>query len=126
VPSELSEYRRRETPMLRPVDFAPGMREQSPYLGQRIVLTTKHEKSLAIAPPFQEILGANVSECPFDTDLLGTFSGEVERVGSALDCVRNKCERGLDLLGGDLGIASEGSFGPHPYVPFIPGGQEIL
>jgi hypothetical protein len=89
-------------------------------------MTTKHAKSIAVAPEFSEILGAAVAEYPVDTDALGTFSGEIERRGSALDCARRKCELGMDLLNAEFGIASEGSFGPHSFIPFIPGGQEIL
>ncbi len=70
----------------------------------------------------------SVLEYPIDTDLLGTFSGEVERQGNALECVRRKCEMGLDILGNkaEYGIASEGSFGPHPTIPFLPSDQEIV
>ena len=74
------------------------------------------------------MLGMSLLEYPLDTDLLGTFSGEVERQGNALECVRRKCEMGLDILGdkAEYGLASEGSFGPHPYIPFLPCDQEIL
>lgn len=89
-------------------------------------MTTKHAKSIAVAPEFAELLGAAVMECPLDTDALGTFSGEIERQGSALDCARRKCELGMDLNHAEFGIASEGSFGPHPLIPFISCGQEIL
>ncbi|GAB4033383.1 hypothetical protein GCM10028809_35040 [Spirosoma gilvum] len=63
-----------------------------------------------------------------DTDQWGTFSGEVERKGSALDCARRKCEWGLEKLGDkvDYVLASEGSFGPHPFLPFLAGDEEIL
>jgi hypothetical protein len=102
------------------------LNDSSPYFGKCVVMTTKHAKSIAVAPGFHEILGAAVVEYPLDTDALGTFSGEVERQGSALDCARRKCEWGLDLLNAKFGIASEGSFGPHPFIPFIPSGLEIL
>jgi hypothetical protein len=102
------------------------MNESAPYFGECIVMATKHAKSIAVAPGFQEILGATVAEYLVDTDALGTFSGEVERQGSALECARRKCELGMDLLNVEFGIASEGSFGPHPLIPFIPCGQEIL
>lgn len=102
------------------------LNESSPYFGKRIVMATKHSKSIAVAPGFRDILGATVVECPIDTDELGTFSQEVERKGSALDCARWKCEMGIDLLNAEFGIASEGSFGPHPYASFIPVGLEIL
>lgn len=98
------------------------------YQGSRIMLSTKHEKSIAIAPPFLEKLGASVIEYVVDTDTLGTFSGEVEREGSALTCARRKCEWSLNQLGASVeyAIASEGSFGPHPWMPFLPCDHEIL
>jgi len=98
------------------------------YHGVCIILPTKHAKSVAIAPPFWERLGASVLEYLVDTDTLGTFSGEVEREGNALECARRKCEWGLDLLGdrAEYGLASEGSFGPHPFIPFLPCDQEVL
>jgi hypothetical protein len=101
---------------------------KSCYAGCEIVLTTKHNKIHAIAPPFGANLGALVVENVMDTDLLGTFSGEVLRQGSALDCARQKCEWSLNNLNSkfEYGLSSEGSFGPHPYFPFIPCDSEIL
>ncbi|NBX02567.1 MAG: hypothetical protein EB059_11460 [Alphaproteobacteria bacterium] len=98
------------------------------YQGACIIIPTKHAKSIAIAPPFWNHLGASVLEYYVDTDTLGTFSGEVERKGNALECARCKCEWALDLLGDKVEycIASEGSFGPHPHFPFLPCDQEIL
>jgi hypothetical protein len=105
-----------------------ALKRQSPYAGSCFILTTKHAKSIAVSPPFWEILEASVLEYLVDTDLLGTFSGEVEREGNALECARRKCEWSLDRLGEkvDYALASEGSFGPHPFIPFLPCDQEIL
>lgn len=100
---------------------------QSPYSGDCFLLMTKHAKSAAMAPPIWETLGASVLEYGVDTDALGTFTGEIERKGSALDCARRKCALGLERLpAAEFGLASEGSFGPHPYIPFLPGSVEIL
>lgn len=98
------------------------------YSGTSIILTTKHAKSIAIAPPFQEKLQASVVEYVVNTDRLGTFSGEVEREGTALECARRKCEWSLECLGDtvEFALANEGSFGPHPFVPVLPCDQEIL
>jgi hypothetical protein len=30
------------------------------------------------------------------------------------------------LLAWGVGVASEGSFGPHPYIPFLPPGRELV
>ncbi len=104
----------------------PASMQKSAYEGCRISLTTKHGKRDAIGPVFRELLAADVVECDFDTDTLGTFSGEVERIGTALDCVQRKCEVGIKCLNAPFGLASEGSFGPHPSVPFIPCDYELL
>jgi hypothetical protein len=98
------------------------------YAGKCIVLTTKHAKSIAIAPTFFEKLNADVLEYVVDTDHLGTFAGEVDRRGNAIECAREKCELAFDQLGDtvEFALASEGSFGPHPFIPFLPCDHEIL
>ena len=96
------------------------------YKNAKICLTTKHKKQEAIGPAFNEILGARVESIELDTDLLGTFSGEIERKESALDAARSKCELGMIETGYKYGLSSEGSFGPHPSIFFIPANIEIL
>lgn len=102
--------------------------KSSTYEGTSVMLTTKHSKAIAIAPAFFDIIGASVIEYVADTDLLGSFSGEIDRQGNALDCAKKKCELSLNKLGSEVkyGLASEGSFGPHPFMPFIPCDHEIL
>lgn len=101
---------------------------RSAYAGSCFVLTTKHAKSIAAASPFWDKLKASMIEYPMDTDLLGTFTGEVERAGTALECARLKCEWSLKRLGDkvEFALASEGSFGPHPFVPYLACDHEIL
>ncbi len=98
------------------------------YGNSRIILPTKHRKSTAIATPFWDRLTASVVEYDLDTDTLGTFSGEVERQGNAIQCARRKCEWAFELLGteAEYCLASEGSFGPHPVLPFTPCDHELL
>ncbi len=96
----------------------------SPYQGGCVTLTTKHQKAIALASPFKKILHASVLEHVIDTDELGTFSGEVERQGTVLETARKKCEYGLAKS--EYALASEGSFGPHPTMPFIPASRETL
>jgi hypothetical protein len=105
-----------------------SLKLRSDYAGSCFILTTKHAKSIAIAPQLWEKLGASVLEYVMDTDQLGTFSGEIERKGTALECARRKCEWLLEQLGDkvEFALASEGSFGPHPFIPFLPCDQEIL
>ncbi|PZO46779.1 MAG: hypothetical protein DCF16_18595 [Alphaproteobacteria bacterium] len=98
-----------------------------PYFGRRVVLASMHGKEAAIAAPFMTALGLELITAPgIDTDLLGTFSGEIERIGSMLDVAERKARVGMAAAGCDLGLASEGSFGPHPQMPFLPAGRELL
>lgn len=98
-----------------------------PYRGQRAVLTTMHGKEAAIAPVLRESLGlAVVTASAVDTDALGTFSGEVPRAGTMLETAVAKTWLGMTESGLAIGIASEGSYGPHPHVPFVAGGIELI
>ncbi len=98
----------------------------SPYSGCCVVLTTKHQKSLAFAPSFDLILGAGILEHIWDTDQLGTFTGDIERKDSPLETARKKCELGVLKAKAEYALASEGSFSVHPQFPIIPLNQEIL
>lgn len=102
------------------------LKSASPYFGGCIILPTKHQKSNAIAPVFDKVLQAGVLEYVVDTDLLGTFSGEIERKGTALECAQKKCEWGLQNGEAQYALASEGSFGPHPWLPFMAADTEVL
>lgn len=94
---------------------------------RRLVIATKHSKEQVIAPPMENSFGVQcIVPGNFDTDLLGTFSGEVERELDPLSTARKKCELAMELTGCDIAIASEGSFGPHPYIPFLPADEELL
>lgn len=97
-----------------------------PYEKQKCVIATMHGKEQAIEPAFSSLLGFEIIESKLNTDEFGTFSGEVERKGSALDCARSKCEVGMRDSDANAGVASEGSFGPHPHLPFIACDHEIL
>lgn len=86
-----------------------------------------HGKEQAIGPVLRDRLSVfPLVATGLDTDVFGTFSGEVERRGSALDALRQKCEAAYQLHGVDVVVASEGSFGPHPYLPFAAVGEEYL
>lgn len=98
----------------------------SAYAGREICLSTRHGKERALAMPFSLGLGASLTVTPCNTDLLGTFSGEVERLEDALSTCRRKAWMGLEQSGLRLGLASEASFGPHPAVPLLAVGQELL
>ena len=97
------------------------------FRGRTMAIATKHGKEKVIAPVFERELGIHF-EVPvnFDTDLLGTFTGEVERTMDPLTTARKKCLLAMEATGLDMAVASEGSFGPHPTIPFLPADDEWL
>lgn len=99
----------------------------SPYGGEKVALATRHGKEKVIARALRWGLGAELLHVPsVDTDALGTFCGGVQRQGSALEACIAKAEAALEQAGTGLAMASEGSFGPHPHVPFLTAGLECM
>jgi hypothetical protein len=97
-----------------------------PYRGAKAVIATKHNKGILVAPTFSKHLDLSVEEVSVDTDELGTFSGEVERVGTVREVVIKKAELGISVSGNPIGIASEGSIGADPLLPFINSDIELM
>lgn len=97
-----------------------------PYRGSSAVIATKHGKGALVAPSFAEILGISVTEIAIDTDLFGTFSGEVERIGTPVEVAIRKARMGMVAAGAELGLASEGSVGPDPSTPFLNSNIEVM
>lgn len=97
------------------------------FEGRKLVIATKHRKELVIGPPLNVALGLDYfsSDC-LDTDLLGTFSGEIERLHNPMDTARIKCNMAMDIHQVDMAISSEGSFGSHPHLFFLPADEEYL
>jgi hypothetical protein len=91
-----------------------------------VALATRHAKERALERPFRRGLGLPLQVAAIDTDALGTFDGERPRPSPARDTCRLKAERGMAATGLARGLASEGSFGPHPHLPLLPVGQEWL
>lgn len=96
--------------------------------GERAALATMHGKERALAPVLGRFLGLRVEAVPgLDTDRFGAFSREVERAGSPLDAARAKAAAAFDRdPGARIALASEGSFGPHPLLPFVALGRELV
>jgi len=97
------------------------------FQGRKLLIATKHKKEEVIVPFFEKYLQV---ECfvasEFDTDLLGTFSGEIERKLDVIETLRQKCLLALKNTTFDLVIASEGSFGAHPTLFFAQADDELL
>jgi hypothetical protein len=103
------------------------MASLSPYFGVTVSLATRHGKERVIGRALHHGLGATLLHVTsVDTDALGTFCGQISREGSALEACRAKAEAALAAGGTECAIASEGSFGPHPQLPFLSAGLECL
>ena len=86
-----------------------------------------HGKEKVIRPVMEEMTGCHVQVMNgFNTDEMGTFTLEIARSGTQLETARIKALKALEISGFDLGIASEGSFGPHPSSPLINCNREIV
>ena len=97
------------------------------FRGRNAVIATRHKKEQVIQPVLEQELGVTCFvPDSFDTDVLGTFSGEVERKDDPLTTARKKCHMAMEITNCDLAIASEGSFGPHPTIFFVPADDELL
>lgn len=97
------------------------------FVGRVMAIATRHKKELIMADKLQEKLGVRcVVPEQLDTDLLGTFTGEIERSLSPVDAARKKCLMAMSILGCDLAIANEGSFGTHPSIPFCQADEEVI
>ena len=97
-----------------------------PFHGETVYFSTKHEKERLLEPLLNEI-GLNCVLALTDTDIFGTFSGEVERIGSVRETLRKKISAAEMLYpSARYFLSSEGSFGPHPAVPFIKTNVEAL
>jgi hypothetical protein len=94
---------------------------------RKLLIATKHHKESVIAPLFwKEFRNYCFTSDAFDTDSLGTFSGEIDRKEDALTTLREKCIIANKATNCDLVIASEGSFGVHPTLFFAQANEELI
>jgi hypothetical protein len=97
------------------------------FEGRTLLIATKHAKERVIAPVLQQALGVRCQVTNnFNTDQFGTFSGEVVRSLSPIETLREKCITALHEYQTDLVVASEGSFGSHPSLFFVPADDELI
>lgn len=91
------------------------------------VLATMHKKEKVISPIFEKEVGIQlIVPKGFNSDTFGTFTGDVKRTGDQFDAARLKAEAALKFSKKTLAVASEGSFGSHPVIPFLPFNREIV
>ena len=73
------------------------------FEGRRLLIATKHQKEQVIAPILEAGQGVQcfVPE-NYDSDIFGTFSGEINRKDTALETVRAKCLAAMEQFDCDL------------------------
>nr|WP_309755170.1 DUF6671 family protein [Flavobacterium sp.] len=97
------------------------------FTGRKLLIATKHQKEIKIAPILEKELAVKCfTSDVFDTDLLGTFSGEIQRKDDAFTTLRNKCIGASIANNCDLIFSSEGSFGVHPSIFFANANVELV
>jgi len=92
---------------------------------RRAAFGTRHGKLDAVREP---LLDACV-DCflvDLDTDRFGTFVGTVPRRGTQRETAIAKAQASAALGGCDIGIASEGVFGPDPVIGLVAAGVELV
>lgn len=86
-----------------------------------------HKKEMVMIPLFEKHLGVEiVVPSRFDSDKFGTFTREIKRAGNQLEAARAKAHAAMLSEGVDLAVASEGSFGAHPSIPFVQSNFELV
>ncbi|MCY3004069.1 MAG: hypothetical protein NTV21_19910 [Planctomycetota bacterium] len=97
------------------------------FAGRVLSIATLHGKERALAPALTAALG--LERCvvaAVDTDRFGAFSGEITRVLEPRAAAEAKARAALAEFGGDLALASEGSFVPYPPAPLLTLDEEWL
>jgi hypothetical protein len=99
--------------------FKPVMHlseENDSFFRRQFTLLTLHKKEQIIAPIIQQRLDGHVLLTQdYNTDLLGSFDGAVQRTLTPKECALKKAQLATELTGCSLGLGSEGSFGSGPF-----------
>ncbi len=108
-------------------NFAEPVNSRHLLINRTAVLATMHQKERVMAPVLERELGVNILvPAALDTDTFGTFTREVKRSGTQIEAARHKAQKALEIAGETLAFASEGTFGPHPMMPYLPANREIV
>ncbi len=102
------------------------MKNQQLFSNRVGILATMHQKEIVIAPLLEQLGIKVIVPSDFNTDIFGTFTREIERAGTQIEAARLKAEKALALTGETLAIASEGTFCPHPSLPYVSSNREIV
>ena len=97
------------------------------YNNRVAILATMHNKEKVIFPLLKEHLGINlIVPQGLNTDVFGTFTREIKRPDTQIITARLKAKKALEMYDEEIAIASEGSFAPHPLIPYIYANREII
>lgn len=112
---------------LFPIVYGLNINNMRYFKNKSFSVATKHKKEIVFSSVFPQ-LGLNYAATPeIDTDVLGTFTGEVERKHSPLETALHKAKLLASKINNvDFIIANEGSFGPHPFIPFVASDSEVI
>jgi len=97
------------------------------FENRTLIIATNHKKEIVISPILEKSLNVKcIVSNLINTDDFGTFSGEIERKNDPITTLRLKCRAALEKSDVDLVLASEGSFGAHPYLFFAQADDELI
>ncbi|MBS9395015.1 MAG: hypothetical protein HEQ29_18435 [Dolichospermum sp. LBC05a] len=97
------------------------------YNNRVAILATMHNKEKVISPLLKEHLGINlIVPQALNTDVFGTFTREIKRPDTQIITARLKAKKALEMDDEKIAVASEGSFAPHPLIPYIYANREII
>lgn len=109
-----------------PPDNAQSEQSQPAFTGCTLAFLTMHDKLPLVAPALSALGFSLQLASGFDTDQLGTFSGEISRRLSPVETALQKARLAIELTGCRFGLGSEGSFGGGPMPGLVNWDQEIL
>jgi len=102
------------------------MKHPDIFKNRTAMLITKHKKDKVIFPVLAQT-GMNLKLLDtIDTDTFGTFTRDIDRKGTQLEAARYKALKAIEETGESIAIASEGSFGAHPTIFFVPANVEVV
>ena len=96
------------------------------FQDRSVMIATMHGKEEVLSEILASVGMEIVTSENLNTDQFGTFSGEIPRHDDSIVTLRKKCLLANQVTGIDLVVASEGSFGQHPFIPFISADEEFL
>ncbi len=109
------------------MQVAEKPRSAAIYAGAQIALLTQHGKQRVIAPALEDALGCRLRHVDgYDTDLLGTFTRDIPRLGTQVEAARKKARIAMELTGLPFGLGSEGAFVPDPFIGMAPWNVEVI